>query len=117
MMKITRPEKKPILVVLIKRTIAFFSGLCLLLLFLYGIGSQQEFTDITQLMLLRGAVTVGFFLGCAACYGIVFNCWMIFHGRFRYLGGIMSYIILGALGLGVAVLGTFILILTGGTAA
>ncbi|MDR2798289.1 MAG: hypothetical protein LBB80_08095 [Treponema sp.] len=110
----TPPEKKPIILMLVKRTVLFFFGLCLLSLFLYGIGTNQGFMDRTQFMLLRITVMVGLFIGVGSMYGIGLDLWLIFHKKYRYLIGIGGYLCLGVFGIAIAGLASFILVLAEG---
>jgi hypothetical protein len=116
MKKLTRPKDKAIVVVLIKRTVIFYLGLCVLTIFLYGIGTNQGFMDKTQLMLLNLSIVLGICLGTSACYGIVLDIVMMCQGKFRYLNGIVFYIILVGVGLALAAFSTFIIVLTQGNA-
>lgn len=116
-MKISRPEKKPIIAILVKQTVSFFLGMCVLTIFLYGVGTAQGFMDITQRMLLRLALREGLFLGVGSGYGIMVDCWLLFCGKFRYVSGIGVYMILGIFGIAVAALAAFILVVAGGNAA
>ena len=112
--KITRPEKKSILAILIKWTVSFFFGLCVFTMFLYGIGNYQGFMDNTQLMLLNGAVILGLILGLFSFYGFILDIWFMLRGSLRYIGGIGLYIILSLFGILIAALAAFIIVLTGG---
>ncbi|MDR2536179.1 MAG: hypothetical protein LBD29_09140 [Treponema sp.] len=112
--KINRPKKKSVLAILVKRTVSFFFGVCVLMLFLYGIGTNQGFMDITQLMLLHWTVRIGLFLGTASVYGLLLDGWLMFHKKIRYLRGFISYIISGVFGFAVAGGAAFILVLTVG---
>jgi hypothetical protein len=109
-MKISRPKKKPIIVILVKRTVFFFLTMCFLTLFLYGIGTAQEFMDITQLLLLHLAMLLGIFLAAASVYGMILDFWLVFHNRkFRYLYGAGAYLFLGLFGVLITVLTAFIM--------
>ncbi|MDR2634066.1 MAG: hypothetical protein LBC51_10670 [Treponema sp.] len=110
----TPPEKKPIILMLVKRTVFFFSGICLLSLFLYGIGTNQGFKEQTQFMLLHITVMVGLFIGVGSLYGIGLDLWRIFQKQYRYLCGIGGYLCLGVFGIALAALASFILVLTEG---
>jgi hypothetical protein len=114
-MPASRPEKKPIIVILVKRAVLFFFFLCALTAFLYGIGTAQEFMDRTQLMLLRLSVVFGLFLGVGSIYGIALNFWLGFHDRkARFFGEAGIYIVLGIFGAVVAILAAFIIVVAGG---
>jgi nitrate/nitrite transporter NarK len=114
--QISRPEKKPIIAILVKRTVCFFFILCFLTVFLYGIGTAQEFMDITQMFLLRVSVVLGLFQAVGSIYGLVLDLWFFFHDRKpRFLMGAAAYSILGVLGGLVAALGAFIVVVSGGS--
>ncbi|MDR2093938.1 MAG: hypothetical protein LBP76_00265 [Treponema sp.] len=108
-------KKKPLIAVLVKRTVFFFFVMCILSIFLYGIGTDQDFTDISLLLLLRIAVIMGLFLGVGSIYGLALNLWLVFRRhKFRYLLGAGGYMLLGIFGAAVAVLGLFIITVAGG---
>jgi hypothetical protein len=114
--QISRPEKKPIIAILVKRTVCFFFALCFLTVFLYGIGTAQEFMDVTQLFLLRLSVVLGLFQAVGSIYGLILDLWFVFHDRkFRFLKGAVVYSILGVLGVLTAALGTFMVVVSGGS--
>jgi hypothetical protein len=114
-MSIFRPEKKPIIAILVKRAILFFFFLCALTVFIYGIGTAQEFMDRTQLMLLRLSVIFGLSLAVGSIYGIALNCWLVFHDRkYRFFTGAGAYIVLGLFGAVIATLAAFIIVAAGG---
>jgi hypothetical protein len=110
-----QPEKKPIIAILVKRAILFFFFLCALTVFLYGIGTAQEFMDRTQLLLLRLSVVFGLSLAVGSVYGIALNFWFVFHDRkYRFFTGAGMYIALGAFGAAVATLAAFVIVAAGG---
>jgi nitrate/nitrite transporter NarK len=114
--QIFRPEKKPIIAILVKRTVFFFFILCVLTVFLYGIGTAQEFMDITQMFLLRVSVVLGLFQAVGSIYGLLLDLWFIFHDRkYRFLKDALMYSVLGILGVFVAAAGTFIVVVSGGS--
>jgi hypothetical protein len=113
-----RPEKKPVIAILVKRAILFFFFLCALTVFLYGIGTAQEFMDRTQLMLLRLSVVFGLSLAVGSLYGIALNCWFVFYDRkYRFFAGAGVYILLGLFGAAIATVAAFIIVATGGNRA
>jgi hypothetical protein len=110
-----QPEKKPVIAILVKRAILFFFFLCALTVFLYGIGTSQEFMDRTQLMLLRLSVVFGLSLAVGSIYGIALNVWLVFHDhKYRFFGGAGLYIVLGLFGAVIATLASFIIVASGG---
>ena len=112
-MKIIHSDRKPFIIILVKRTISFFLGICILLLFLYGVGNSQGFIDSTQIKLLRGIIIAGFFLGVASVYAIFLNIWLTFYKKKPYVKDIAYYIIIGIFGFVIAGLATFILTIMG----
>jgi hypothetical protein len=110
-----RPEKKPVIAVLVKRAMLFFFFLCALTVFLYVIGTAQEFMDRTQLLLLRLSVVFGLSLAVGSIYGIALNCWFVFHDRkYRFFAGAGIYVVLGVFGGAIATLAAFIIVAAGG---
>ncbi|MFP3041768.1 hypothetical protein LQZ19_08085 [Treponema primitia] len=110
-----RPLKKPFIAILVKRAVLFFFFLSLLVVYLYGIGTAQEFMDRTQLLLLRLSVILGLSLAVSSIYGIILNVWIIVHDRrYHFLGGAGFYIALGILGIAIATLAAFIMVAAGG---
>jgi len=94
-----RFSKERLLPILINRTALFFFIMSVLTLFLYTVGTVQEFTDTTQFTLLALYSVLGIFLTITAISGIVLDL-----GRFisakkgRYLlraGGYLFLVIFG----------------------
>jgi hypothetical protein len=113
-----RPEKKPVIAILVKRAVLFFFFLCALTAFLYGIGTAQEFMDRTQLLLLRLSLVFGLSLGAGSAYGILLNCWLVLHGRSgRFFAGAGMYLALGVFGALIATAAAFIIVAAGGNSA
>jgi hypothetical protein len=136
--------RKPLIFLLVKRGVSFFFLMDILTVFLYAAGTAQEFTDPTQVLLLRLSVLFGLLLGCGALYGIILNVYFFFTRNARqkkearlpggetpeeprrgpttgfirplrwYLINTLFYVILGPLGLAVSFAMAFILSLTGG---
>jgi len=114
-MKIAGPKKKPVIAILVKRTVLFFFFFSALTVFLYVIGTAQEFMDRTQLLLLRIAVILGLCLAMDSFYGVILNIWFLIHGRkFRFFGSSGIYLITGALGAVMAIAAAFIIVASGG---
>jgi hypothetical protein len=110
-----RPEKKPIIAIMVKRATLFFFFLSVVAAYLYGIGTAQEFMDRTQLMLLRLSVVLGLCLAVGSAYGIVLNVWFGFHRKkYRVLGSSGLYLFLGIFGSAMAILAAFIIVAAGG---
>ena len=66
-------SKEKLLYILVNRTVIFLFIMCLLTLSLYAAGTIQEFTDSTQLFLLRLYEGIGIFLLLTAFCGIVLD--------------------------------------------
>jgi hypothetical protein len=112
-MPASRPLKKPLIAILVRRAALFFFFLCVLVVFLYSIGTAQEFMDRTQLLLLRVSVVLGLSLAVGSVYGIILSVW--FRGKEnRFLGGIGLYTALGIFGTAIATLAAFIMVVAGG---
>lgn len=117
-MKIIRLRHKPVIALLIKRTVIFCFGLCVLSLFLYGVGTAQGFMDKTQFLLLRLIIVLGIFQGVGSVYGIICDIWLFYKQRLgSYLGGIGAYTLAGLCGIGIAALADFIMVVTRGNVA
>jgi hypothetical protein len=93
----------------------FFFGFCLFSLFLYAAGTRQEFTDKTQLLLLRLSRELGLALGLCSFWEIVFCFFQKIPGpRFRRALKIGAYLALCTFGFAISLLGSFIIAATGG---
>jgi hypothetical protein len=114
-MPASRPLKKPFIAILVKRAILFFFFLCILVVYLYSIGTAQEFMDRTQLLLLRLSIILGLSLAVGSIYGIILNVWFSFrYKKYRFFGGVGLYIVLGIFGAVIATLAVFIMVMAGG---
>ena len=100
-MDFSRSSREKQLPIMINRTVIFFFLMCFFTLFLYMVGSAQEFIDSTQLLLLRLYTIFGIFLAFTAASGMILDL-----GRFirtkktRYLlraGGYVVLVIFGTL--------------------
>jgi hypothetical protein len=112
---ITKPEGKPLLVLLVKRAVFFLFGLCLLCIFLYCVGTVQEFLDATQIALLRSASGLGLLLGIGAAYGLVLDIGAATLLKTpRFLLGAGAYLFLSLTGILVAGIASFILVTVSG---
>jgi hypothetical protein len=114
-MGISRPKRKPILAILVKRTVFFFFTMCVFTIFLYGIGTIQKFMDTTQHLMLRLIIILGFSLAAGSIYGILLDLWLVFYERNRrFLGGMGGYIGMGLFGVVIAAAATFIVVVSRG---
>jgi hypothetical protein len=112
---VSRPKRKSILVILVKRTVLFFFTLCIFTVFLYGIGTIQGFMDTTQQLMLHLAIILGFSLAVGSIYGILLDFWFIFHEKKRsFFWGIGGYISMGLFGALIAAAATFIVTISRG---
>ncbi|GHV34103.1 hypothetical protein AGMMS4952_26420 [Spirochaetia bacterium] len=110
-----RPVKKPIIIILVRRVVLFFFFLCVLAVYLYGIGTAQLFMDRTQLLLLRLSLIMGLSLAIGSLYGLGMSVWLIIRrGKHRFLGSVGLYIVMGLFGAAIAVLAAFIISAAGG---
>jgi membrane-bound acyltransferase YfiQ involved in biofilm formation len=103
-------EDKVLIPLLIKGTVLFLFIMCILTVFFYAAGTRQDFTDRTQLMILRLSLLQGLFLGLGSAYGI------LYHGRFFFkkriksgLSALGAYLFSGSFGIGLAILSAFII--------
>jgi hypothetical protein len=86
-----------------------------LAVYLYGIGTAQRFMDRTQLLLLRLSVVLGISLAAGSLYGIILDIWLtVYKKKYRFLGGVGLYIVLGIFGAAIATLSVFIMVAAGG---
>jgi hypothetical protein len=114
-MKTAGLKKKPVIAVLVKRTVLFFFFLSVLTVFLYAIGTAQEFMDRTQLLLLHLSVVLGLCLAMDSFFGVILNIWFFIKERkFRFFGGSGIYFITGTLGAAMAIGAAFIIVASGG---
>ncbi len=113
-MKITRPVHKPFPVLLAKRVCLFLLFICALSLWLYALGNAQGFMEKTNLMLLGIAASAGVAAVFASIAGIILSLPLLFSGKFRYMIGIVFYVLAAVLGCAAAVFSYFLLILAGG---
>jgi hypothetical protein len=113
-------NNKPIIALLVKRTVSLFFAICILTFFLYGVGTGQGFMDTTQFRLLNLSIIFGLFLGVGALYGIILNCILLAQGANsvretrHYAGDIGVYILMGVFGLALATMAAFILVVAEG---
>jgi hypothetical protein len=99
------------------RVTVFFLFMAILTIFLYAIGTAQDFMDSTQLMLLRLTVLWGALLATASFYGFVLDIIVFIRQRkFRSLGGVLVYLFLGTIGLAVLAGALFIITAAAGNA-
>ncbi|MDR3167513.1 MAG: hypothetical protein LBT93_06180 [Treponema sp.] len=114
-MGIFRPQKKSILVLLVKRTVFFFFTMCVFTVFLYGIGTIQGFMDATQQIMLRLSIILGFSLAVGSIYGILLDLWVVLYERnHRFFWGIGGYMGMGLFGVAIAAVATFIVVVSRG---
>ncbi|GHV71136.1 hypothetical protein AGMMS49928_21650 [Spirochaetia bacterium] len=100
---------------LVKRLALFCFILCLFSVFLYILGTRQEFTDATQLLLLRLAIIIGIFLTAMSFCGMVLDIRIIISRRlWSYFAGVGGYILMGIFGAAAAVFAAFITAASGG---
>ena len=89
--------------------------MCLLTVFLYILGTVQEFMDDTQFLLLKLAGILGILLVASSLVSIILDLlFLLSNKKIRYLGGILLHIFFGIFGAGVAYTASFIVIVTGG---
>jgi hypothetical protein len=100
---------------LFKGTVLFALFFCLFSLFLYAAGTRQGFTDETQIFLLRLSLNLGLVLSICSVCGIGFCLLRIFYSpHLRHILMAGAYLCLGAFGLAVSLLASFIIAASGG---
>jgi hypothetical protein len=122
--------RNPLILMLLRRGVVFFALMSLFSIFLYALGTRQEFTDPTQFMLIRCSIVFGILLFCGAVYGLLLNLAFFFRyrflkttnpaytrpgsGSFHFLQNLGVYMSLTILGLIIALGMAFILAITRG---
>jgi len=115
-MKLVRPKKKALVVLLLNRTVVFLFLMNLLAVYLYAVGTAQGFMDATQCMLLRLISLLGMILGISALYAFLLEIVLLIRVRSPwYLAGAGVYFLLGSLGAGLSLLSSFVLAATAGS--
>ena len=110
-----RPVEGPLILLLVKRLALFSFILCLFSLFLYGLGTRQEFTDPTQLLLLRLTRGLGLFLAAVSLYGMAADLVMVLRRRkLHYWYGLGGYGFLLVFGAAAAAFAAFVSTAAGG---
>jgi len=116
-MNFHRYIKEKLLPILASRTVIFLFFMCLLTLFLYIAGTVQEFTDSTQLALLRLYVVLGIFLTVLSVCGMAINLWRLFKlKKHRYIFRAGRYMLLLVFGAATVLGALFIIAVSGGNA-
>jgi hypothetical protein len=114
-LKISRPAKKPLILLLVKRGVLFLGALCFLTGFLYALGTRQGFMDRTQILLLRLLAVLGVLLATGMVAGVITQAvFMVLYKKPVFLGDLAWFLFLGLTGLIAALGAAFILILAGG---
>ena len=87
-----RPDPKPLIALLVKRAVFFMFGSSSLSLFLYGVGTAQDFLESTQLLLLRLSYLSALLLAIGAVYGMLLDLYFAYRlRRKRFLWGVLAY--------------------------
>jgi hypothetical protein len=103
-----RPDPKPLIALLVKRAVLFMFGSCALSLFLYAVGTAQEFLESTQLLLLRLSYLSALLLAIGAVYGLLLDLFFAYRLRRRtFLWGVLAYA-------GLASFAVLVVLLSGG---
>lgn len=113
-----RPKPKPLILLLVKRAVFFLTIVCALTVFLYGIGTAQDFLESTQLGLLRLSAVLGLLLAVGSVYGLILDvAYSIVSRLRRFLWGAAAYCASALFGIGVALLSNGVLVLIAGNVA
>jgi hypothetical protein len=121
-MDLSRPPEKPLILLLVKRLTFFLFIMSLFLIFLYVIGTRQEFMDLTQVLLLRLLGGTGLFLAAGSLCGVVLNLRAALSGRApggrrgACIAGAAAYLLAGIFGAGAAAAALFITAAVAGNA-
>ena len=116
-MNLQQHLKEKLLPILASRLVIFFFASCLLTLFLYGIGIVQEFTDSTQLALLRLYAILGIILSISSVYAMILAITrFVAEKKKRYLLRASFYLILLLFAAATVLSVIFIITMTGGNA-
>jgi hypothetical protein len=114
-MKFSRPRKKPLIALLVKRTVLFFFFSSVMIILLYIVGTIQEFMESTQIILLRFLVIMSIFLAIGALYGGLLDAgFLIIKRQTQYLFGLFSYFLMIVIGIVISLIASFLLVLIGG---
>lgn len=110
-----RPKRKPLLSLMIKRVVFFLATMGSLTVFLYGIGTAQDFLESTQLGLLRLSAAIGILLFLGSLFGLVLDVFYAAHARApRSLWGAFAYLFALLFGAAIALFSNGILVLVAG---
>jgi hypothetical protein len=110
-------NRTPALLRLLSRAVFLSLVFCLLAVILYAAGVRQEFTDHTQILIVRCGVWGGMGLLILSLYRFFAGIWFCLrHGRPLLIASSLAFLALGALGALLAVGGSFIAAIVGGNA-
>jgi hypothetical protein len=108
-------KKRPVFFMCFKGMALFSLFFCLFSLFLYAAGTRQGFTDAAQIFLLRLSLNSGLALIVCSVCGVCFCLLRVFRGpRLRRILMAGAYLCLGAFGVAVSLLASFIIAAAGG---
>lgn len=113
-----RPTEKPFIVLLVKRCILFLFLMTLLCLFLYGVGTVQDFLASTQSFLLGSVYRLALALCIGSAYGVALDLFFAFRlGSTRLVWGAFFYLLMMAFAAASVLFGGGLLVLIAGNAA
>lgn len=111
----SRYVREKLLPILVNRTALFLFLMCLVTLFMYAVGTVQDFIDSTQLSLLRFYTVLGIFLTVVSVYGMVIDLERLLRlKKRRYLFRAGGYVLLILFGAGTVLVVMFIITLSKG---
>ena len=111
-----RFNREKLLPIMINRTAIFLFIMCILTLYLYAIGTSQDFIDTTQLSLLRLYVVFAIFLATTSSCGIILNIVrFLAQKKIRYLLRAAGYLLLVLYGTATLLTVMFIFTLSSGS--
>jgi len=107
--------RKKLLPILVNRSVTFLFVMCLLILFLYSIGTSQGFVDTTQFNLIRVYMVFSIFLITMSICGIILNVIRFSaQKKARYLLRAGVYLLLALFGTATVLAAMFIFTISGG---
>lgn len=109
------PPEKPFLLILVKRATIFSFAICAISIFFWVVGSESEFLDRTQWMLLSIVRVSSLAVVLSSGFGILAAAAMGIGRRFRIsVPGLFGYALAGAIGVGAMALAQSVLTLSRG---
>lgn len=110
-----RLRRKPLLVLLVKRAVLFLTIMGGVTIFLYGVGTSQNFLEATQLGLLRLASLFGLLSAVGSLYGLALDLFFAYRLKARrFIAGAFAYALSAVFGVLVAAFSNGVLVAVAG---